>query len=101
MKKLITTHKIMPRKLRFMANKDAPSFAISRIEEAMTVNGRILAIGCAISGKEEIGKKIPERINCGNVKSKTIGRIDSCVLAKLPRKNPMHRKINAPNKIAP
>ena len=48
-----------------------------------------------------MGRKIPERISCGNVKSKTIGRIDSCVFARLPRKKPTHRKINAPNIIVP
>jgi hypothetical protein len=52
-------------------------------------------------GKEEIGKKIPDKINCGKVNNNTNGRIDSCVLARLPRKNPTHKNINAPNKITP
>ena len=36
---------MIPRKLKLMANNAPPSFAISRIVEAMTLNGKQLAIG--------------------------------------------------------
>lgn len=53
----------MPIRLKFMASKDAPSFAISLIDEAITLKGSACAIGCISIGKDEIGKNIPERIN--------------------------------------
>ena len=48
-------------KLKFTVNKDRPSFAISRIEEAITLKGRAWATGWISAGKDEIGKNTPER----------------------------------------
>ena len=93
--------KMMPIKSKLIANNGAPSLAMLRIDEAITLNGKLLAIGWTIAGRYEIGKKIPDKINCGNVNKRTSGRIDSWVLARLPRKKPTHKKINAPNKITP
>ena len=100
-KKLIKIQARIPMKLKFKVNKDMPSFAISRIEEAITLKGRAWAKGWISDGKDEIGKKTPERINWGSVKSNAIGRIASWVLAKLPRKNPIHKKIIAPRTMTP
>ena len=71
------------------------------IAVAITLKGNEWAKGCKISGKDEMGKKIPDSISCGNVKRSAIGWIASCVLARLPRKNPIHKKIKAPKTIAP
>ncbi len=91
----------MPRELKFIANSPPPSFAMLRIVEAITLKGKQFARGWINWGNEEIGKKMPDRINCGKVNNKTNGRIDSWVLARLPRKKPTHKKINAPNKMTP
>jgi hypothetical protein len=50
-KKLKNTQKIMPRKLKLIANNSPPSFAIFLIEEAITLNGNPLAMGCINPGK--------------------------------------------------
>ena len=91
----------IPMKLKFTVSSDVPSFAISRIEEAITLKGKAWAKGWISTGKDEIGKKTPERINWGSVKSSAMGRIASWVLAKLPRKNPIHKKIIAPRTMTP
>lgn len=51
LKNLVATKKLtkiqarIPMKLKFTVNKDIPSFAISRIEEAITLKGRACATG--------------------------------------------------------
>jgi hypothetical protein len=41
----------MPRKLKLTANNTPPSLAIFLIEEAITLNGKPLAIGCISPGR--------------------------------------------------
>ena len=44
-KKLRNAQKMMPRKLKLIANNAPPSLDMLRIVEAITLNGRLLAIG--------------------------------------------------------
>ena len=44
-KKLKNTQNTIPRKLKFTANNAPPSFAMFRIVEAITLNGKLLAMG--------------------------------------------------------
>ena len=44
-KKLKKTQNTIPRELKFIANNAPPSFAMFRIVEAITLNGKLLAIG--------------------------------------------------------
>jgi hypothetical protein len=76
-KKLTNIQIKIPIRLKCIASNDAPSFAISLIDEAITLKGNACAMGCIRVGKDEIGKNIPERINWGSVKSKAMGRMAS------------------------